>query len=77
MDLFDEVDLYECTHEDFPGGRLVVCRNPALAAQRAAKRRELLEATCTQLEQVRQMVANARLEDCDKIGVRVGRVINK
>jgi transposase len=77
MDLFDEVNLYECTHEDFPGERLVVCRNPALAAQRAAKRRELLEATCAQLEQVQQMVANGRLKDCDKIGVRVGRVINK
>jgi hypothetical protein len=77
MDLFDEVNLYECTHEDFPGERLVVCRNPALAAQRAAKRRELLEATCAQLAQVQQMVANGRLKDCDKIGVRVGRVINK
>jgi hypothetical protein len=77
MDLFDEVNLYECTHEDFPGERLVVCRNRALAAQRAAKRRELLEATCAQLEQVQQMVANGRLKDCDKIGVRVGRVINK
>jgi transposase len=77
MDLFDEVNLYACTHEDFPGERLVVCRNRALAAQRAAKRRELLEATCAQLEQVQQMVANGRLKDCDKIGVRVGRVINK
>jgi hypothetical protein len=77
MDLFDEVNLYACTHEEFPGERLVVCRNRALAAQRAAKRRELLEATCAQLEQVQQMVANGRLKDCDKIGVRVGRVINK
>ena len=77
MDLFDEVNLYECTHEDFPGERLVVCRNPALAAQRAAKRRELLERTCAQLERVQQLVATGRLKDPDKIGVRVGRVINK
>jgi transposase len=77
LDLFDEVNLYECTHEDFPGERLVVCRNPALAAQRAAKRRELIDATCAELARVQQMVANGRLKDADKIGVRVGRVINK
>jgi hypothetical protein len=77
LDLFDEVNLYECTHADFPGERLVVCRNPALAAQRAAKRRELIDATCAELARVQQMVANGRLKDADKIGVRVGRVINK
>ncbi|AUB83302.1 IS1634 family transposase [Candidatus Thiodictyon syntrophicum] len=77
MDLFDERNLFECTDEDFPGERLIACRNPQLAKLRAAKRRQLLAATTTELETVQRMVANGRLKDPDKIGVRVGRVINK
>jgi hypothetical protein len=77
MSLFDERNLYECTHEDFPGERLIVCRNPQLAEHRAAKRRTLLEATGRELETVQRMVANGRLKDPEKIGVRAGRVIDK
>jgi transposase len=77
LGLFDERNLFECTHEDFPGERLVACRNPQLAELRAAKRRALLEATVKELDTVRRMVADGRLKDPDKIGVRVGRVVNK
>jgi len=77
MDLFDEHNLFECSHEDFPGERPIVCRNPQLAKLRTAKRRVLLEATTVELETVQRMVTNGRLKDPDKIGVRVGRVIDK
>ena len=76
-DLFDERNLFELTHEDFPGERLVVCRNPQLAKLRTHKRRELLAATTEELQTVQRMVANGRLKDEVKIGVRVGRVLNK
>jgi hypothetical protein len=77
MDLFDERNLFECAHDDFPDERLIACRNPQLATLRAAKRRELLEATVAELQTVQRMVANGHLKAADKIGVRVGRVINK
>jgi hypothetical protein len=77
MDLFDERNLFEFTHADFPGERLVVCRNPQLAKLRTHKRRELLAATVEELTAVQRMVANGRLKDKEKIGVRVGRVLNK
>lgn len=77
QDLFDERNLFEFTHEDFPGERLVVCRNPQLATLRTHKRRELLAATTGELQTVQRMVANGRLKDKEKIGVRVGRVLNK
>jgi transposase len=77
MSLFDERNLFEFSHEDFPGERLVVCRNPQLAKLRAAKRRSLLAATTAELETVQRMVASGRLKDEDKIGVRVGKVVNK
>lgn len=77
MDLFDEHNLFAFTHEDFPGERLIACRNPPLAQLRAAKRRSMLEATTKELETVQRMVANGRLKDQDKIGVRVGKVVNK
>jgi transposase len=77
LDLFDERNLYEFTHEDFPGERLVVCRNPQLAELRSHKRRALLAATTKELETVARMVANGRLKQADKIGVRAGKVVNK
>ena len=77
LDLFDERNLFEITHPDFPGERLIACRNPQLAKLRARTREELLAATTEELEKVRAMVARGRLKDEDKIGVRVGRVINK
>ena len=57
--------------------RLICCRNPALAAQRAAKRESLLAATETELEKIAAQVAAARLKGAGKIGVKVGKVINK
>ena len=77
MGLFDEMDLFEIEHPDFPGERLVACRNDYLAGKRATKREELLSATGKQLEKVKQMVLNGRLSEKGAIGVRVGKVINK
>ena len=77
MDLFDERNLFELTHPDFPGERLVACRNRELAARRAHKRQSLLEATTAELEKVRRMVERGRLKGQDAIGVRVGKVVNK
>lgn len=77
MSLFDERALAEIEHLDFPGERLVVCRNPELAKLRAAKRLDLLDATTAELDKVQSMVANGRMRGKDKIGVRVGRVVNK
>jgi len=77
MDLFDERNLFELTHPDFPGERLVACRNPELAKRRTEKRNALLEATAKELEKVRQMVLRGRLHGQDNIGVRVGKVVNK
>ena len=77
MDLFDKRNLFELTHPDFPGERLVACRNPELARRRAAKRRSLLDATAEELDKVCGMVEGGRLQGKDKIGVRVGKVVNK
>jgi len=77
MGLFDEINLFELTHPDFPGERLIACRNPDLAALRAHKRQDLLRATEKELDRIRGMVARGRIRQADKIGVRVGRVINK
>ncbi|MDA8317720.1 MAG: IS1634 family transposase [Actinomycetota bacterium] len=75
--LFDEVNFAEITHPDYEGERLVVCRNPFLAAERARKREALLLATEADLEKVRASVAAGRLEDAGKIGLRAGRVLNR
>ena len=77
LSLFDQTDLAEVTHPDYPGERLVCCRNPALAQERARKRSELLAATDTDLDKVAAAVAAGRLRDAAKIGVRVGRVLNR
>jgi hypothetical protein len=77
MGLFDERNLIELTHPDYPGERLVACRNAQLAQLRAAKRADLLRATAAELDKVCAMVARRKLVGADKIGVRVGRVINK
>ena len=77
LGLFDEQNLFEFIHEDFPGERLVACRNPTLARKRAHKRESMLAATQRELEKVRGMVARGTLQGQDKIGVRVGKVINK
>ncbi|MGA7541008.1 MAG: IS1634 family transposase [Steroidobacteraceae bacterium] len=77
LGLFDERNLMELAHPDYPGERLVACRNPELAKLRVHKRRALLEATQKELQKVRVSVEAGRLKGKDKIGVRVGRVVNK
>jgi hypothetical protein len=79
MSLFDEVNLAEITHPDYPGERLVACRNPALAAERARKREALLVATEADLGEVRSAVERERqpLRGQDNIALRVGKVINR
>jgi len=77
MSLFDERDLCEFTHPNFPLERLVVCRNPLMAERRTRTRISLIAATVKELEKVKGMVARGKLKAKDKIGVRVGRVVNK
>ena len=77
LGLFDERNLFELSHEDYPGERLIACRNAELKKLRAHKREALLEATAKELEKVRAMVARGILRGRDKIGVRVGKVVNK
>ncbi|MGH8873677.1 MAG: IS1634 family transposase [Acidimicrobiia bacterium] len=77
LSLFDQADLAEITHPDYPRERLVACRNPALADERTRKRSELLAATDTELDKVVAAVGAGRLKDAGKIGVRVGRVLNR
>jgi len=81
LSLFDEQGLCEVSSPEFPGERLVVCRNPQMAAERQRKREELLALTEKDLEQVRQMVDGPRgtlkHAGAGKIGERAGRVINK
>jgi len=77
IDLFDERNLFELTHPEYPHERLVVCRNPALAELRAHKREDLLQATERDLEKIVKTVNAGRLKDPDKIGLRAGRLINR
>ena len=77
MGLFDERNLFELTHPDFPGERLVACRNPELAQRRAAKRHALLEATRRELDQISRMVNRGRLHGKETIGAQVGRVLKQ
>jgi hypothetical protein len=77
LSLFDEHNLAEITHPDFPGERLVCCRNPALAAERARKRTELLRATEAELGKVTRLVEGGKLRGAAKVGVRVGKVLGK
>jgi len=77
LGLFDERNLFELQHPDYPGERLVACRNPELAKLRAHKRQSLLDATARELEKVRGMVARGRLKGAGPIGVRIGKVLNQ
>ncbi len=77
MSLFDIQNFAEITHPDYPGERLVCCRNPILAAERARKRQDLLAATEADLDTIHAAVAAGRLSGTAKIGVKVGRVVNK
>ena len=77
LSLFDEHNLFELTHPDFPGEKLVACRNPDLAARRKSTRQSLLDATVKELQKVQAMISRGYLKEADKIGVRVGKVINR
>ena len=79
LSLFDEQNLVAITHPDYPGERLIGCRNPALAAERTRKRGELLAATEKELTTIAAATRRERRPLCgrDKIGLRVGKVINK
>ncbi len=79
LSLFDERDLVRVIHPDYPGERLVVCRNPLLADRRKEKREDLLQATEKLLETVKKKTCRKRkpLRGKDAIGIEVGKVINK
>lgn len=75
--LFEEENLAEVTHADYPGERLIACRNPVLGQQRAHKRQELLTATIEALTKVQQSVRAGRLKGKARIGLRVGEKLAK
>ena len=77
LSLFDEQDLAEISSGDFPGERLIACRNPFEAAKRVRTREALLQATEADLGAIAARAAAGRLTDPDKIGVAAGKVINK
>ena len=77
LGLFDERNLLELSSPDYPGERLVACRNPELAKLRAHKREELLSATERNLAKIKARVDSAKLAGKDDIGLRVGKVINQ
>jgi hypothetical protein len=78
MSLFDEVNFLEITHPDYPGERLVVCRNPLLAEERARKRTALLAASEAELAVIKEATRRERrpLRGIDQIALRVGKVLN-
>jgi len=79
LSLFDDRDLAEISSPDYPGERLVVCRNPWLAAERARKRAELLDATERDLAQIQAATRRSAraLRGKDKIALKVGAVLNR
>ena len=77
MGLFDERNLFELTHPDFPGERMVACRNPELAKRRDRNRQDLLEATCKELEKVSRMVERGRLHGNKDIADGLEKVLVK
>lgn len=77
MGLFDERNLFEVKHPDFPGERLIACRNAELAHRRVIKRESLLKATVKELDKVRGMVRRGRLTGRKEIGARAHGVLKK
>ena len=75
--LFDQINLAEITSEDYPGERLVVCRNPLVAADRARKREELLSATERGLREIATRVERGTLHGADQIGLAVGPALKR
>jgi hypothetical protein len=77
LGLFDERNLFEFSHPEYPGERLVACRNRELAKLRAHKRQALLAATTLALEKIRERVARGALTGQATIGVKLGRVLDQ
>ena len=79
MSLFDQRDLAEIIHEDFPGERLIACRNPLLADERARKRKELLAATEKELVKIQTATQRAQrpFRGQERIALRVGKVLGR
>jgi hypothetical protein len=79
LSLFDERDLAEIESADFPGERLIVCKNPALAEERRRKRGELLDATEQDLKDIQARILRQRqpLRGADKIGLAVGALLGR
>ena len=77
MSLFDTQDLAEITHPDYPGERLIACRNPALAAERARKRHELLAATEHEFTRIADRVTRGTLTGAANIGKALGKISGK
>ena len=77
MGLFDEHNLLEISSPDFPGERLIVCRNPELAKLRVHTRNDLLLATEKELAKIQARVESSKLVGKDKIGVAAGKVVNR
>jgi len=79
LSLFDERDVAEISSPQYPGERLIACRNPLLAEERARRRQELLEATQKDLDKIVVATQRSRapLRGKDRIGVRVGKVLNR
>jgi hypothetical protein len=77
MSLFDQQDLAEIAHPDFPGERLIACRNPALADERARKRHDLLQATEKELARIKDRVDRGTLSGAAEIGKALGKVSGK
>jgi transposase len=77
LGLFDERNLVELSSPEYPGERLVACRNPELAKLRSHKRANLLAATEASLDKIKARVDAGKLAGSDEIGVRVGKVIDR
>jgi transposase len=77
LGLFDERNLFELSSPDYPGERLVACRNPELAKRRAHTREALLTATEVKLAKIRARVDTGQLAGQDAIGLRVGKIVNQ
>lgn len=79
LGLFDQTDLFEIVHPDYPRERLVACRNPLLAEERTRKREALLSATEAELQKIAAACQRERrpLRGQDKVALRVGRVVNR
>jgi hypothetical protein len=77
LSLFDERNLAEISDPAYPGERLVVCKNPLLAAERARKREDLLQATEAKLELILAQVAGGKLRGAAQIGLKLGKVLDR